>query len=164
MEFFVPGKPIPQQRPRLGRGVVYDPCASDKREVGKDLLSQRPSDWSMPDNPRIDFIFIFPSPKQLTKNLREKHGSGHFRFRARPDVDNLIKFYIDSMLGILIKDDAEVSLGYAVKLYGTEPRTIFNIQEAGDYLLPGELPEGVYSRLSSESARLSDASKSHQSD
>jgi hypothetical protein len=47
----------------------------------------------------------------------------------KPDVDNLIKYYLDCMNGICYLDDSQVSIAHAIKLYSPTPRTEIILEE-----------------------------------
>ncbi len=125
----IPGKPIPQPRLRLfrkyGRSLVYDPSSKDKKAV-KQIIQDHVThkDIQRFENPEVHFWFYFPYPCKYRK-LRPKV----IRHIIKPDVDNLIKFYLDCMNGIVYEDDKSVSIGCAIKLCDDSPRTAIKIEE-----------------------------------
>lgn len=119
----IPGIPISQGRPRLARsGHCFDPNAKQKKQV-KDFLKTQ---WQMKklDGAHVTFIFCMPIPKAALKKKLDLSIQ-----RKKPDVDNLVKFYLDCLTGIAWEDDSCVSLGGAVKVYSGSPKTIINIEE-----------------------------------
>ncbi len=47
----------------------------------------------------------------------------------KPDVDNLVKLYLDVLSGQLFEDDNCVSLGQCIKIYSPKPKVIIQIKE-----------------------------------
>lgn len=136
MKLVIDGVPLPQQRPRLFRrgtkNIVFDAQSREKiliRRKIQEILDNRESDWIFPVNPRISFKFFMPIPKSLVKKDREDAEQEILKHTKKPDVDNLIKLYLDVLTSLVIGDDNCVSLGRAVKLYSTNPRTEIFIEE-----------------------------------
>lgn len=132
------GVPVSQGRPRLNRrgGAVYDPNSQDKKRVRAILMERTREwgDWRPPTYPEVSFVFYMPIPKSAPKRALEAYTSERLRHTNRPDVDNLIKFYLDCMKGNHLQDDSSVSIGYAIKLYSPLPRTLIEIQSKGAHL------------------------------
>ena len=114
-EFSIPGKPIAKKRPRFavrnGKGIAYN---GQSTEEGKVILQlQKESEWiGLIKKPvRIDFCFWFPRPKNHFKSNNPDHDlkeNAPIYHMQKPDIDNLIKFYLDCMNGIIIEDDKQV--------------------------------------------------------
>ena len=131
MKIVIPGKPIAQGRPRLskrGRFVsVYDPNSKEKKHIREQLESyKKPISF---EYPRISFIFHLPIPKSIPKRELEVYNSGKLKHVKKPDIDNLIKLYLDCLDGIIIHADQKVSLGPCVKVYHPEPKVLIWIHE-----------------------------------
>jgi len=47
----------------------------------------------------------------------------------KPDVDNLLKLYLDVLTTVAYEDDNCVSLGHAIKVYSAKPRVVIYITE-----------------------------------
>lgn len=121
------------------RGFVttYDPNAKDKRLIRHFLqpyLLNSPIGW-----PRICFTFYMPIPKSIRKKDVELYNSGILKHDKKPDVDNLIKLYLDCLDGIILDGDQKVSLGPCIKLYDPNPRTVIQIYETTQKLEPWEV-------------------------
>ncbi len=65
----------------------------------------------------------------MTKKQRQKANLSVLKHVKKPDVDNLIKLYLDVLTGLAFADDNCVSIGSAVKVYGLKPRTEIYIEE-----------------------------------
>src|SRR6185503_16099005 len=89
--------------------------------------------------PRITFLFHMPIPSSIRKRDVELYNSGTLKHDKKPDVDNLIKLYLDCLDGIAIHGDQKVSLGPCIKVYHPEPKTIIWIHETSQRLSPWEL-------------------------
>lgn len=109
ISFFVPGRPVPKQSARFGRGKSWQP----KKKVAYKRLIETVSRnaWlaaGKPDVPppycvRLEFVFAWPKATQ--KALRST-----VAWRVeRPDLDNLTKMVLDGIHAKIISDDATVT-------------------------------------------------------
>ena len=125
IEFVVPGRPIPQARPRVtGNGRhTYTPrrsveyrqavalCARSAMR-GKEILTGAVS---------VRVRFVFAVPTSWRKEKRTEAACGRLAHLSRPDIDNLYKAVTDACTGIVYADDAQIveakiSHGYAGRL------------------------------------------------
>ena len=97
--------------------------------------------------PRVSFIFHMPIPAYVSRKNRPIYESGAFKHEVKPDVDNLAKLYMDCLTGIVYDDDKSVQLGYVVKLYHHDPKTIILIQETKPFLTASEVDPLIYCAL-----------------
>lgn len=77
----------------------------------------------------VEMTFHLPLPKKLSKS-EIKAIADDFRSvpsNSKPDLDNLIKFYLDVANEILYKDDKQIISINANKWYSQNPRTEFTI-------------------------------------
>lgn len=112
--------------------VTYDPCAKEKTEIRKFLMTlKNVHEYAFP---RISFLFHMPIPKSIPKKQHDLYHSGRLKHDKKPDIDNLIKLYLDCLDGILIKGDQKVSLGSCVKVYHSRPETNIWIQDTTQIL------------------------------
>ena len=135
-EFSIPGKPIAKKRPRFairnGKGIAYNGQSTDEGKVILQL--QKESEWiGLIKKPvRIDMRFWFIRPKShyksnnIKKDLKEGYSVYHMQ---KPDIDNLIKFYLDCMNGIIIEDDKQVIEINSGKYFGSLEKTFIIISE-----------------------------------
>jgi len=141
MKIIIEGIPIPQIRMRhatfRGFTTTYDPKAKEKKAI-KQTLTSKGLDGTY-DFPRVSFIFYMPIPKSLTKKMISLYQSERLKHDKKPDVDNLIKLYLDCMDGIILQGDQKVSLGPCIKLYSPNPRTVIWINETASIITPQEL-------------------------
>ena len=142
MKIIIPGVPVPQARMkhsnRGGFVKTYDPKAKEKTQIRNVLKAMGP--FELYDYPRVSFMFEFPIPKALSKKEHIRYCSSRVKHDKKPDVDNLIKLYLDCLDGIALEGDQKVSLGPCVKVYSTEPQTVVWIQSTSQELQAWEFP------------------------
>ena len=63
------------------------------------------------------------------KKLRERLEAEEIYCSKKPDIDNYLKALLDSMTGIVFKDDGQVVECKARKLYSLKPKIEFTIKE-----------------------------------
>ena len=127
------GKPQALQRHRSmirdGKIVCYDPSVSQKADVAKQILSQLA--YKVEDKfairaieyLEIEFTFCFKYP------FKKNRSNAYFNSK-RPDIDNLVKFYLDVMQDILFDDDKKVVILKCRKIYDDTEKTIITLREA----------------------------------
>ena len=120
IQFEIHGNPIPLKRPRFTRsGRCYDPSSVDKKR----WISK--ASHAIPKEPlacaiAAELYFYFARPKshfrtgKFCNELRQSAPSDHVKY---PDVDNCIKFCLDSMNKHFYVDDSQIISVHARKLY-----------------------------------------------
>ena len=123
IKFLVKTRPKPQQRHRIRGGrFQYDPSAKDKKDF---LLQCKQFAPKIPTlrNIEMELTFCYKRPKNhfrsKNKILILKEDSPLYK-GSKADIDNLAKFYIDSMNGVFYKDDAQIVSLSANKVWGSE--------------------------------------------
>lgn len=141
MKIVIPGTPVPQARMkhsnRRGFVTTYDPRAKEKEHI-RFVLGAYKTD-NILDFPRISFLFHMPIPKSIRKKDVELYNSGLLKHDKKPDVDNLVKLYLDCLDGIVIYGDQKVALGSCMKLYHPEPKTIVWVNDTCDRISEEEM-------------------------
>jgi Holliday junction resolvase RusA-like endonuclease len=139
VKIVIPGEPQTQLRMRhrsVGKfTMTYDPKAKEKKHI-RALIKDQQATF---EYPRITFLFHMPIPKSILKRDKELYHSGTLKHDKKPDVDNLIKLYLDCLDGIALQGDQKVSLGPCIKVYHPEPKTIIWIHETTHKLQAFEL-------------------------
>lgn len=132
-EIHIEGDPTPKARPRFcrrgsfvttykkrGEQAIEDEFRFKAREQLKKqgLHLPAPKDVAI----SISFECVFAIPKSYTKKKRaELLGREHTN---KPDLDNLLKFYLDGLNGIAYTDDSQIArYSDSCKIWGEEPRT-----------------------------------------
>lgn len=121
-------KPVPQGRPRVTKfGHTYDPKAEEKKEFIK-LVKEQLCENFNPINTifHLHVNYVFEIPKSYSKKKREEVLSNVWH-STKPDLDNLIKFTLDSLNGILYTDDKLCVRISATKMYGSINATSLSI-------------------------------------
>lgn len=90
------------------------------------------------------FWFFMPIPKSMCKKDREFALKGSLKHIKKPDVDNLVKLYLDVISGLAIQDDNAVSLGMCMKVYSIKPRVEIFIEETEQNVTMNEVWEGTW--------------------
>lgn len=123
------GDPIPWKRPGLNKstGAVYDQQAKEKERYRWQIASQA-SEHSLKGPLEIMVVFYLDVPKKLSRIKKQQMMSGLIHHMTKPDVDNLQKFILDCMTGIIYADDAQVWSITAVKCYSNSPRTTISVR------------------------------------
>ena len=125
----IPGKPIAKHRPRFARRgkhvVTYNDQKSEEDRAFLLVLEQFTGEI-ITGPVDLWLKFFMPIPKATSKKNRASMNLGLIRHTKRPDLDNLVKFYMDVLNGFW-KDDCQVTRLEAVKLYGENPRTEIRI-------------------------------------
>lgn len=144
----IPGTPIADSRPRArkrGNFVqIYDEKQNEKFIVKKFLTIETQKISHTRDFKElcegnsffIQFIFEMPIPASWSEKKRQKAHFEEINHVSKPDIDNLIKFYLDCCNKILYRDDSQISKVAAHKVYSLEPKTtiIFNTHKKGQIL------------------------------
>lgn len=130
----IQGKPKPLQRPRFSKsGHIWDCQKKDKlllSEAISNVLRAMESKYiknndildSFFNNP-VDMIitFFFEMPQSWSESKkRKRENTAHIQ---KPDLSNLVKFYEDSMNGIMFKDDSQVYNTVSSKRWSRTSRT-----------------------------------------
>lgn len=128
----LPGIPCAQARMRYfsrGKfGQIYDPSGAAKKIIRSEIQKQF-NGQKLFEHPHISFEFYMPIPSSLCKKQRIALSDGQHRHEKKPDVDNMIKLYLDCLDNICFLGDQKVSLGRAIKLYSPAPMTVITITE-----------------------------------
>ena len=108
ISFTISGKPIALKRHRVSRrGGMYDPSSKDKKDIWLQIAKYKPK------KPLTGFIsfritFYFPRPKSHYRTGKYSHllkANARAFHSVKPDIDNLVKFYLDTLQG---KDILEI--------------------------------------------------------
>ena len=129
IEFTVPGKPVPQPRPRVLRsGRTYTPdngivAYREAVALAAKAAGATPTKRS-PLTLHVEWVFVRPKSHYLA--------SGELNPRtALPlppcDNSNLLKGLEDCLNGIAYVDDVQIGPTYMNRTYGTEARTTVRI-------------------------------------
>jgi len=135
LKIVVFGKPIGQARPRFftrkgknGKTFAgaFNPQESEAVKFGMSVRSQLPEGFVPIEGPiAISARFVLPIPVSASKKNHAAMMDGALLPAKKPDLDNFIKFALDSLSGVVWLDDVQVCKFYEPleKVYGDQPRT-----------------------------------------
>ena len=119
-------KPLAQQRHKARRAgnkiFMYDPSSKDKDKFKKQCIGFAPI-HPLEGAISVSMAFSMPRPKSHYRTGRYSHllkEDAPTLHISKPDIDNLVKFYLDAMTGSFWKDDACVCTIEASKIYSKE--------------------------------------------
>ena len=146
MIFHVPGRPVPQPRPKIstrgGVGRAYTPAKhpiNDYRQA-VEMYAKLAGCELLSGSVTISVQFIFERPKSHFNKSGLKKDSPAF---VNCDIDNLLKGVLDALNGIAFIDDRQVEYVKAGKIWGDESATRIEIIVSNKNGLSGEKQENV---------------------
>jgi len=133
IDFTIDGDPIAQKRHRHHRWGVYDPSAKDKKAT-KLIIHKHIPQSLLRGAIVLHLHFFCKRPKyhyrtgKYSHLINDKH---KLVFKtSKPDIDNLVKYYMDCMTNMIWEDDCQiVQLSCSKKYADTNPRTEVMIVE-----------------------------------
>lgn len=136
MRIIIPGEPVSQARMKFtsrgGFGRAYDPRAKQKAEIREFLkIDAKASNFA---HTRISFVFHMKVPVGVKNREKGLYNSGMLKHNKKPDIDNLVKLYLDCLVGLYLEDDNAVSLGFCIKTYHAFPKTIILLEDGSPTL------------------------------
>jgi len=123
--FKVEGNPIGKGRPKFARRgnyvAAYTPTKTRDYEDQIREAAIRAMGASEPlENPVIAYLYItVPIPASYPKKRRQACLLNEERPMKKPDIDNIVKAFLDAMNGVIYADDSQVCSLQATKVYGT---------------------------------------------
>ena len=125
-------KPVAKMRSRKGKYGWYDSQKKEKSILQRLIKEQLFEGFVMASKRtpvEISTKFFFePTITELkNKKFVEKISNDDCKYTRKPDKDNLEKFLLDAMSGIIFYDDNQVCSGSVEKLYSFSARTEIQI-------------------------------------
>ena len=119
-------KPLAQQRHKARRAgnkiFMYDPSSKDKDKFKKQCIGFAPK-YPLEGAISVSMVFSMPRPKSHYRTGKYSHllkKNVPMQCITKPDIDNLVKFYLDAMTGSFWRDDAYVCTIEASKIYSKD--------------------------------------------
>tara|TARA_R110000824_G_scaffold135859_1_gene299323 strand:+ start:4 stop:426 length:423 start_codon:yes stop_codon:yes gene_type:complete len=119
MHLIILGNPRPLKRHRHSRWGTYDPSKKEKDDFARKVKSEYP-DKPLENPLFVTLHFFLKRPKShygTGKNSHIVKESSPKEHMTKPDVDNLIKFVLDSCNEILWTDDRIITILLSRKYY-----------------------------------------------
>lgn len=129
IEFSLAGEPIAwkRARPNHQNKCMYDPQKVEKERVKWQLRHHFRNDV-IHGPVRIAFKFHFPVPDSTSGVRKRDMINNVIHHIKKPDGDNLVKFYLDCMTGIVFDDDCQVCNFSSEKFYAEFPSVYICIE------------------------------------
>ena len=134
--FKIRGNPLPLRRHRTSRGFMYNPSAGAQADLSNlvrhliwpdEAQSNRTTVPLFGDEDQLLVSLVFCMKRPLSHFIGSKREEGRLKKTAsnrvasiRTDVDNLAKFILDSLNGMIYADDKQVASIHATKYYDSE--------------------------------------------
>ena len=137
MKFVLLGDPVSQCRPRLGKGIVYDPNHAYKQKCRWIINNQMIENRFKPRSNQpigVRMTFYTPMTKYELKTQKKRNFENAWDL-SKKDVDNLCKLYLDCMTKIVYPDDHFVVQLSAKKVKSYTPRVIIHVLAKNNNLL-----------------------------
>ena len=122
--FKVDGKPQGKGRPRFARRGKFVTTYTDEKTKTyenqiRDIARVAMGASEPLNTPLEAFIYIsYPIPASYSKTRKADCLSGLERPTKKPDIDNVVKAFLDSMNEIIYLDDTQVVELHSTKVYG----------------------------------------------
>lgn len=129
----MPGKPRGKQRPFMTRkGFAFTPKQTRVQEATVKTLAIDAMEGAAPlEGPvEIDLIAFMEIPASWSRKKRLAAQRGEIAPTGKPDLDNVLKLFADSMNGIVYRDDSQVVEARVSKRYAATPYTIATVKLA----------------------------------
>lgn len=132
-EFEIKEKAIGKERPRYSAKThrMYTPTRTSSFEEkvqwafkSKYNIQSEPS--TKPFKAKI--IAVFKPAESLSKKKKEEL-LFKINYTKKPDADNIAKAVLDSLNGLVYKDDSQITALLVLKDYGTENKVIVELEE-----------------------------------
>ncbi len=124
------GPPIPAARPRFNSRTKHAYEVPEQARMKEGYRWQLKSQYREPPLGcalSIDITFYMPIPKATSRPRTRDMLNGKLHHICKPDIDNLQKFVLDCLNGLVIEDDRCVIEIRARKLYSTKPGTLIRL-------------------------------------
>lgn len=121
------GNPVPQKRPRFARRGNFVNCYDDQLKLKEGYRWQLKSQYR--NDPleiplALNLVFYMPIPSSFSGIKKRQMNNGVIAHSKKPDLDNLAKFVLDCLNGILFKDDSQICEIRMRKIYSNNPGTL----------------------------------------
>jgi Holliday junction resolvase RusA-like endonuclease len=101
---------------------MYDPSSQDKKEfilLSSKYAPKHPLEGAI----SVSMVFHMPRPNSHYRKGKYSHllkSNAPEHHILKPDIDNIVKFYLDAMSGIFWDDDARICRVEASKVYSKD--------------------------------------------
>ena len=124
MNYVVEGTPVGKGRPKFARRgkfvSTYTPTKTRTYEDTIKVAARQAMTIEPLQTPVTVFVYIsVPIPASYSKKRKEACLSGFEKPMKKPDIDNVLKCFLDAMTGIVYVSDVQVITVHMTKVYST---------------------------------------------
>lgn len=120
-------EPIAWKRPGRCGNLYFDIQTKEKKLYAFHAKKFIKNDYRECSCFFLEIVYEMPMPSSLSKAKRlELNLTPH---NKKPDLDNLTKFILDALKGVIWDDDRLISIIKCKKIYSLDPKTILFIKE-----------------------------------
>lgn len=131
INFTIPGIPVAKGRPKFfKRGDfvgTYTPKKTGNFENLVRLAYREVSNVVYECPVKLYAEFYFPIPSSWSKKKKEIAATEKVPCVTRPDIDNILKSVLDGLNTVAFKDDNQIHIIVAKKLYSPNPRSVIQL-------------------------------------
>ena len=126
--FCLEGPPIPWKRPgKAADGHSYDAQKKEKETLRWRIKGQY-LDPPIKGPLKFGADFFFKIPPYVSQIKKVEMSAGFFKHIQKPDIDNLLKFYMDVLTGVVWEDDCQIfSFMESNKRYAENPKVVLKV-------------------------------------
>lgn len=133
VELILSGQPVAWAPSRVVHGKhAFNPKYREKEHHEWEIRKQY-TDEPITYAVGVIISFYMSIPKSTSKRMREEMLKNEIFHTKKPDVDNLTKYAIDVVKGIVIRDDNQVVEIFARKLYSENPHADIHVFKMENY-------------------------------
>lgn len=131
----IDGKPVAKGRGRIGKvnghPTIFTPAKTRQNENLIKLAAMQAMNGRDPIEGAVEvFVHIYLDyPKAMSRKMRADAIYGWVRPVTKPDIDNYVKSALDGINTIVIKDDNQVVVLHAYKIYRSKPAMRIEVKE-----------------------------------
>lgn len=127
MHFYVEGNPVSWSAHKGFGRKSFNPKYKEREFYRWKLLEECEEHSPIECAVRIDILYQMTIPSSYPKKFVSQIEQGRVQHVKRPDLDNLNKFLLDCMKGVVFKDDSQVYQINCRKEYGKKPGTHISV-------------------------------------
>ena len=127
----IPGEPKGKQRPRWHKVGTYTPKETvDYETYIKELFVIKYPDFELLETAlRLGLTAYLKIPKSKSQKKQALMESNDIKPTKKPDLDNVLKIFLDALEGLAYKNDNQFVRIDAFKCYSSKPRLEISIKE-----------------------------------
>lgn len=138
IDFLVPGQPVGKGRPRFAKRGNFVQAYTPEKTANYENLVKVCAQMAMKGRALLDgpltaaIIMEFQIPASWSKKRRQDAIEARVMPTCKPDADNGAKAILDSLNGIVYRDDSQVCVLLVKKRYSETPCATVRIEGMGN--------------------------------